>query len=829
MKKAINYLLAIVLTTAFAQTANAQTTDHQETLDITVTTPGTMGDLVLAKTENFSDVKYFTVRGPLNDDDLYTLCNRMTSIVTLDMNEAIVETMPDYGLNKRDALQTVVLPKTLTAISNGLFSECKNLTSVTMHTGIKTIGTIAFRDCTSITRIDLPETVEELGSGAFGNNTSLNEVKMPTHMTKWSESVFSGCEQLKSCYVPDGIEELGSSTFSSCKNLTSVRLPSTLKSIKDYAFGSCEKLTSISLPEGLQDLHNDAFAYCHGLTSIDLPSTTRRIYYRTFYPCNSLRVVRCYAINPPVFDEYSTMGGYADNEQFYAEVYVPAPSLNAYKQKVGWDKHNINVLDKLPTSLTFYTDMTLNVPASLPADYKPAMRLELSNSGDKAIYPAVTVNGTTTLSLSDYHAFYDLRYYRGNDTYSYIKTEKLFGSLISNAPIRADRVSLTFYTNYYNSWTFWNFIMLPFNARVSEIELANGSDFVIYEYSGEKRAASEFNDTWQRVADNATLQAGKGYIMKCSNTPEEITFYAINDNHKNDIFRNTEADVPLEEYIAEDKHNRSWNLIGNPYPTYYDTRLMQHDGPFIVWDRFYRQYETYSPVDDDYVLAPSEAFFVQRSLKQASIIFPLEGRQESHAVIDRSTSRSRNASVSPARTVFNLSLNGGEGMTDRTRFVLNPQATIAYDEGYDATKFMSLDADVPQLYTIEDGARYSINERPLANGIIQLGMTLADKGTFTLSLAAPRSGNWQQEPVTLVDHLTGQRTLLTDNAYTFTAESGTHNNRFTIEIGNGVTNITNVNVNTNDNDIYDLQGRIVESSTLKKGIYIIGGKKHIVK
>lgn len=121
MKKAINYLLAIVLTTAFAQTANAQTTDHQETLDITVTTPGTMGDLVLAKTENFSDVKYFTVRGPLNDDDLYTLCNRMTSIVTLDMNEAIVETMPDYGLNKRDALQTVVLPKTLTAISNGLF------------------------------------------------------------------------------------------------------------------------------------------------------------------------------------------------------------------------------------------------------------------------------------------------------------------------------------------------------------------------------------------------------------------------------------------------------------------------------------------------------------------------------------------------------------------------------------------------------------------------------------------------------------------------------------------------------------------------------------
>ncbi len=831
-----NFTLVMVMAFAFSPSVNAQTTDHKETLNINVTTPGTMGDLILAQTENFSDVKYFTVSGPLNDDDLTTICDRMTSLVTLNMGAAITETMPRYGLEKRDALKTVVLPMTLTEVSDGLFSECKNLTSVTMHEGIKTIGSVAFRDCGSITRINLPETVDELGSGAFENDTSLFQIGIPAHMTNWRESVFSGCKKLTGCRVPEGIEELGTSTFSGCKALTFVQLPSTLKSIKDYAFGGCDKITSITLPEGLQDLHRTAFAYCHGLTSIDLPTTTRTIYSQAFYPCNSLRTVRCHAINPPQFDSSSRMGGYGYDEngqyqEINATIYVPSPSLNAYKQSVGWDKHSIKSLPQLPSNLIFYTDMELNLPDFLPADYNPTMRLEKSYIfGSNDGYPAVTINGTNTLSLSDYHAFYDLRYYKGNDSYTGLNSNKIFGCIISNAPIRADRVSLTFFTNYQTgSYTYWNFISLPFNARVSEIELAKGSDFVIYKYNGAKRAATEFDDTWQRVPNNGTLLAGRGYIMKCSNQNEEITFHAIDDNYKNDIFRQTEAVVQLEEYLAEDKHNRSWNLIGNPYPAYYDTRLMQHDGPFIVWNRFYRQYETYRPTDDDYVLEPSQAFFVQRSLKQAAITFPLEGRQNSLAVVDRASADSRRMAA-PQRTVFNLNLSDSEGLTDRTRFVLNPQATTDYDDGCDATKFMSLDTQVPQFYTIENGERYSINERPIGNGIIRLGLTLSAQGTYTLSMAAPKGGSWQQEDLILVDHLTGNRVKLTNNAYTFNAEAGTYNNRFTLEFGS-VTGITDVNVNDNGNgnEIYDLQGRRTNNSSLKKGIYIIGGKKQVVK
>ena len=828
-----NFTLAMVMAIAFSPLVNAQTTDHKETLNINVTTPGTMGDLILAQTENFSDVKYFTVSGPLNDDDLTTICDRMTSLVTLNMGAAITETMPRYGLEKRDALKTVVLPMTLTEISDGLFSECKNLTSVTMHEGIKTIGHIAFRDCGSITWIDLPETVEEFGSGAFQNDTSLFHIGIPAHMTKWSESVFNGCKNLTGCRVPEGIEELGTSTFSSCKALEFVQLPSTLKSIKDYAFGGCDKITSITLPEGLQDLHRTAFAYCHGLTHIDLPTTTRTIYSNAFYPCNNLRTVRCHAINPPQFDSSSRMGGDSWDEsgqyqQVNATVYVPSPSLNAYKQRVGWDKHSIKPLTQLPSKLIFYTDMELNLPDFLPADYNPAMRLEQSYIfGSKDGYPAITINGTSTLSLSDYHAYYDLRYYTGNN--SVLNCNKIFGCIISNAPIRADRVSLTFFTNYYSHNTYWNFISLPFNARVSEMELAKGSDFVIYKYNGAKRAATEFDETWQRVPNNATLLAGRGYIMKCSNMNEEITFHAIDDNYKNDIFRQTEAVVQLEEHLAEDKHNRSWNLIGNPYPAYYDTRLMQHDGPFIVWNRFYRQYETYRPTDDDYVLEPSQAFFVQRSLKQATITFPLEGRQNSLAVVERASADSRRMAAAQ-RTVFNLNLSDSEGLTDRTRFVLNPQATTDYDDGCDATKFMSLDTQVPQFYTIENGERYSINERPIGNGIIRLGLTLSAQGTYTLSMAAPKGGSWQQEDIILVDHLTGNRVKLTNDAYTFNAEAGTYNNRFTLEFGS-VTGITDVNVNDNGNgnEIYDLQGRRTNNSSLKKGIYIIGGKKQVVK
>ena len=39
--------------------------------------------------------------------------------------------------------------------------------------------------------------------------------------------------------------------------------------------------------------------------------------------------------------------------------------------------------------------------------------------------------------------------------------------------------------------------------------------------------------------------------------------------------------------------------------------------------------------------------------------------------------------------------------TDRTRVVINPEASMDYEMSRDAAKFMSDDKDVPQLFTLD--------------------------------------------------------------------------------------------------------------------------------
>ena len=530
----------LTLLLVFSMQVFAQTTNHLETLNIHVTTPGTLGDLVLAQTENFSDVKYFTVSGTLNDADLTNITKRMTSLITLNMREAVVNEMPESGFWDNKVITTVTLPKTLLTISRNLFYGCENLGSITFPPNLRKIDDSAFYNCSSLTSLSLPQTVDTLGSSAFHNCSNLVHISLPAHMTEWESSVFEYCTSLNNVTIPDGLTIISSYAFYYCESLTSIVITAGIKTIEGHAFSGCESLTSVTLPEGLVDIEG-SFQQCSALTEIDLPSTLRGI-GSAFIGCDNLTTIRCHAINPPYCPNHYTNGqdlGPADNI-----IYVPAPSLNIYKQRACWDLHTIKPLSDLPPSLSFYTDMTLNLPATLPTGYKPSMQLAMDTHGsfgtyhrNKYYYPAVTVNGTATLSLSDFHAEYETRYHEGNNPYDNYYVKKLNSSLISNAPIRADQVSLTINRSYAT----WYFFSLPFNALVSEMELAQGSDYVIYEYSGAKRAAAEFDDTWQRIPANGTLEAGKGYIMRSSNPNEAVTFHAINDNHKNDIFRRTES------------------------------------------------------------------------------------------------------------------------------------------------------------------------------------------------------------------------------------------------------------------------------------------------
>ena len=319
-----------------------------------------------------------------------------------------------------------------------------------------------------------------------------------------------------------------------------------------------------------------------------------------------------------------------------------------------------------------------------------------------------------------------------------------------------------------------------------------------------------------------TLKAGEGYILHCINLLRNsagLRFYVkpVNNANKNNIFAYSDVVTPLAKYPSELANNRSWNLVGNPYPSYFNTKAIEHNGVITVWSG--SVYCAYSPIDDDYVLRPNEAFFVQCPDDATSMTFKAEGRQHEQS-ISGSESRALMPQANSHRKVYNFTLSDGE-MTDRTRLVVNPDAKMDYEISCDASKFMSDNPTMTQIYVLDGGIRYAIDERPLGNGIITLGTSFGKSGSYSIAL---NSKNIDNQAVLLTDNETNCTTDLSKEAYTFFANAGMSESRFTLNIGSddatGIIKAIDNSQQTNKNTFFDLQGRKVNTMS-QKGIYLM--------
>ena len=740
------------------------------TLTMSVETPGTLGEMVLTETENLRDVNHLTLSGTLNDDDIYNIRNRMTGLLTLDMSKVAMTALPANMFDYRYALQQVVLPDGLTSIGQYAFRDCYNLQDVTLPATLKSIDTNAFEDCDNFKNIIIPEGVTSVGTYAFYSCDALQTVKWPSTTTTIRDYTFyqSG---IKSIEIPEGLTSIGANAFYGT-NLAKLECPSTLTTINSRAFYNCASLSSVKLNEGLQSLEYRAFYNCDALTSIVLPSTLNYCNI-PFENCNGLRMLTCLALLPPALEgNYDII--YNVNKE-YCTLYVPEWTINKYKLTAGWDVFPTikPIVGYWPELIQTNQNFTLTLPDTLPADYKPALIVGWSDKDNRQ--SALTVNGNVTLSVKEFSLGYDVEW-EARCEGSYIT----HATLVNNAVMRADSIYL--WVEIRNDE--WSFLSFPFDVKVSDIlPTGENTNYVIRKYSGKERADANFSNTWQDMTVDSVLHAGEGYIWQSSrydnagNWQYASAFIvsAVNNANKNLIFANSDRTVSLNEYQSEFSHNRSWNLIGNPYPSYYDTRAMDFTAPITVWNMYYGSYYAYSPVDDEYILRPGEAFFVQRPVDTESITFAADGRQTDRVVRDRSAQAKAYTRSADMRQVFNLTLSDGE-MTDRTRFVINPDAACDYEMATDANKFMSSDTRAAQLYTIEGGVQFAINERPMSNGVITLGAYFGSKGSYAIALDTKVEGI----SVVLVDKVAGTETDLMEGSYTFTAEAGVADNRFEV-------------------------------------------------
>jgi hypothetical protein len=364
----------------------------------------------------------------------------------------------------------------------------------------------------------------------------------------------------------------------------------------------------------------------------------------------------------------------------------------------------------------------------------------------------------------------------------------------------------------------WYFFTPLHDVAVADITVTNNASYVIRYYDATNRATNGPTGSWKNV-DTEKLIAGQGYIFYC-NTACEITFPA-GDNGQAQLFTTTDVTTNLVTNVAETAANSSWNYVGNPYPCYYDIYYMGFSAPITVWTG--STYKAYSIADDDFVLRPMQSFFVQKPDAVDKIVFGKSGRQLLSTVSSHAAAGAKGIGLT-SRQIFNVQItNAGSDTADETRVVLNDNANMGYEMECDASKFMSMNADVPQLYTTDaDGNAYAINERPKQNGIVALAYYAGEEGQYTIS--AKRADG----TILLIDNEEDKTVDLTEGDYTFYSEAtnGVNDTRFTLKLDMGsATAIDGVKVETDaaDDDIYDLSGR--KTNAVQPGIYIQHGQK----
>ena len=257
----------------------------------------------------------------------------------------------DWAFEDCSGLTSLTIPSGVTSIGIGAFGDCSGLTSLTIPSGVTSIGNWAFSDCSRLTSLIIPSGVTEIGKSAFANCSGLTSLTIPSGVTSISGWAFSGCSGLTSLTIPSGVTSIGELAFEDCSGLTSLTLPSSVTSIDQGAFYGCSGLTSLTIPSGVTSISQGAFLYCRGLTSLTIPSGVTSIGWYAFYDCSGLTSIYVYPENLPELGTDIFTGCNAKN----CTVYVPTGTYDAYKSsKFGYFEKIVEFdatgIDKVATS-----------------------------------------------------------------------------------------------------------------------------------------------------------------------------------------------------------------------------------------------------------------------------------------------------------------------------------------------------------------------------------------------------------------------------------------------------------------------------------------------
>ena len=233
----------------------------------------------------FGDDSYYVMNG--NSIILY-LGNSSELNIPSKLGGKTVTTIGFGVFEGNETIEKVVLPDTITAISNSAFLNCVNLSDVTLPGNLKTLGAGAFSGCKKIEKIILPDTLTVLETGVFKDCTALKNIKLSDNLVSIGVLTFENCSNLKRIELPDTLKTIGGSAFYNT-GLEYVIFPNSVTTIDELAFYKCKSLKNISFGNSLKTIKTSAFGYCTSLEEVIIPNSVTELGNSAFNQCTALR------------------------------------------------------------------------------------------------------------------------------------------------------------------------------------------------------------------------------------------------------------------------------------------------------------------------------------------------------------------------------------------------------------------------------------------------------------------------------------------------------------------------------------------------------------
>lgn len=177
-------------------------------------------------------------------DSVKTIEGRKEMGSTLMFRAWMRENRQDVGAFEESTIRDVVIPSSVTEMGEGVFLNCKQLTSVTFQAGFKltSIPNSTFRNCGSLAGIEIPSSVTFIDMYAF-NGSGIKSIMIPQNVAEMGAVAFGECPNLTEVTFTGSRLKLVN-CFMRNRNLVTVTIPSgAAYTFNEYTFRNCPKLS----------------------------------------------------------------------------------------------------------------------------------------------------------------------------------------------------------------------------------------------------------------------------------------------------------------------------------------------------------------------------------------------------------------------------------------------------------------------------------------------------------------------------------------------------------------------------------------------------------